>query len=254
MSKLVRSDSERAVDTLHSEFPVIADLGVYHPLQEAQKVVSERDLSEREDPTTDEGNRKKPRLMLPPPITKSPSAEWVCEISTKLFQGLDFANDEKISARRLAILLHHILRTCVKQKAPDTTETAGWQQWLEIEARAGISLMDSDDDGFITKSEFEVFLLSNPFLLGPLLHLEHLFRTYDKNHDLQLCEEELSLLLDDALMEQNMRAASAGEETRMPNPMMQKLALRKLFKTFDTDKNKTISFDEFVGVVLRCII
>jgi Ca2+-binding EF-hand superfamily protein len=36
----------------------------------------------------------------------------------------------------------------------------------------------------------------------------------------------------------------------MPNPIMQKIALKKLFKQFDDDKNKSISFDEFVGVVL----
>jgi Ca2+-binding EF-hand superfamily protein len=112
------------------------------------------------------------------------------------------------------VLLHHVLVVAAKQRLPQTADvgSTGWQQWLEIEARAGISLMDSDNDGFITKSEFEVFLLSNPFLLGPMLHLEHLFRTYDKNDDLQLGEDELGLLLDDALMEQNMRADERGEE------------------------------------------
>merc|ERR1711879_910916 len=47
-------------------------------------------------------------------------------------------------------------------------------------------------------------------------------------------------------IEQNMRSS----EPHIPNPIMQKMKIKKMFKTFDIDKNKSISLDEFVGVVI----
>ena len=91
--------------------------------------------------------------------------------------------------------------------------------------------------------------------LRPLSKMDKLFRLYDTNRDGILSKVELKSLLVEALtMKNNLEAGSELWRRQQAPSSVAILANAKasgMLRKFDADKSKSISFDEFVGIVLE---
>ena len=65
------------------------------------------------------------------------------------------ASERVIDYTRVKLLLTKLCapRVQAHDVSTSTIQSKGWQQWLDVEARAGMALMDRDGDGCVSRSE-----------------------------------------------------------------------------------------------------
>jgi Ca2+-binding EF-hand superfamily protein len=225
---------------------------------------SREDDGDRED-DSDGGGSKVPRTMSRVHSRTLSARVLATSIADELYATLNFKADELVSATQMAVMLRWIMQGRTAGHVADahaegaigsSPQTAGWQRWAEVEARAGVHLCDADGDGYISKAEFVAFLTGNPTLLGPLTYLESLFSLYDTNNDGALSVDELRALLGDDALSPPVRCHGSSMPTAKRLEVMTKIKIKQIptkikqiLSKYDADKSKAISFDEFLGLV-----